>query len=89
MVPAAVLFFMFSPLLCLSFRTIKQINCIVRVLVIKHFEYWLSIFEMVVVFVFDTAVDVGVGCFEESCAVTEIIFVKGIAERICCFFGLI
>ena len=33
-VPAAVLFFMFSPLLCLSFGTIKQINCVVSVLVL-------------------------------------------------------
>ena len=89
MVPAAVLFFMFSPFLCLSFRTIKQINCVVRVLVLKQLEDWLGIFEMVVVFVFDTAVDVGVGCFEESCAITEIIFMKGVAERICRFFGLI
>ena len=89
MVPATVLFFMFSFLLCLSFRTIKQINCVVRILVLKQLEYWLSIFEMVVVFVFDTAVDVGVGCFEESCAITEIVFVNGVAERICSFFGLI
>ena len=76
MVAAAALFFMFSPLLRLSFgRAIKQVNCVMRVVfVLEQLENWLSMLEMVVVFVFDAAVDVGVGCFEESCAVTEIVF---------------